>query len=168
MVQRGDASMEDVDAAMKLGAGAAVYRGATQLHACTGAHAGASSVGYPMGPFQLMDYVGLDTTSFITKGWAEDFPVRSQHAWMPDRRCSRQHVGARVVTWCRRSPSSGAWSSLTRKWRPTSLESSLARASTTTLLRSRARACLLYPFPAKSEVQPLRRVLPTTHASCVH
>jgi 3-hydroxyacyl-CoA dehydrogenase len=50
MVQRGDATMEDIDAAMKLGAG------------------------YPMGPFQLMDYVGLDTTSFITKGWAEDYP----------------------------------------------------------------------------------------------
>merc|ERR1712146_69674 len=41
---------EDVDAAMKLGAG------------------------YPMGPFQLLDYVGLDTTAFIAQGWAEDYP----------------------------------------------------------------------------------------------
>jgi 3-hydroxyacyl-CoA dehydrogenase len=40
-----DASFEDVDVAMKLGAG------------------------YPMGPFELMDYVGLDTIKFITDGW---------------------------------------------------------------------------------------------------
>ncbi|KAJ3205370.1 hypothetical protein HDU67_008889 [Dinochytrium kinnereticum] len=45
LVERGDASMQDVDTAMKLGAG------------------------YPMGPFELMDYVGLDTTKFITDGW---------------------------------------------------------------------------------------------------
>lgn len=50
MVQRGDATLEDVDVAMKLGAG------------------------HPMGPFQLLDYVGLDTTSFITHGWARDYP----------------------------------------------------------------------------------------------
>ena len=36
MVERGDASFQDVDAAMKLGAG------------------------YPMGPFELLDYTGLD------------------------------------------------------------------------------------------------------------
>ena len=36
MVERGDASFKDVDTAMKLGAG------------------------YPMGPFELLDYVGLD------------------------------------------------------------------------------------------------------------
>lgn len=45
MVERGDATKEDVDTAMKLGAG------------------------YPMGPFELMDYVGLDTVKFITDGW---------------------------------------------------------------------------------------------------
>ncbi|KAI8916562.1 3-hydroxyacyl-CoA dehydrogenase [Powellomyces hirtus] len=45
LVERGDASMQDVDVAMKLGAG------------------------YPMGPFELMDYVGLDTIKFITEGW---------------------------------------------------------------------------------------------------
>ena len=45
MVERGDASKEDVDIAMKLGAG------------------------YPMGPFELADYVGLDTTKFIVDGW---------------------------------------------------------------------------------------------------
>ena len=50
MVERGDATPEDVDAAMRLGCG------------------------YPMGPFALLDYVGLDTTSFITKGWSEDYP----------------------------------------------------------------------------------------------
>ncbi|KAI8825219.1 3-hydroxyacyl-CoA dehydrogenase [Fimicolochytrium jonesii] len=45
LVERGDASKEDVDTAMKLGAG------------------------YPMGPFELLDYVGLDTTKYITDGW---------------------------------------------------------------------------------------------------
>ncbi len=45
LVARGDATMRDVDTAMKLGAG------------------------YPMGPFELMDYVGLDTVLAITDGW---------------------------------------------------------------------------------------------------
>ncbi|PNI53733.1 HADH isoform 16 [Pan troglodytes] len=44
---KGDASKEDIDTAMKLGAG------------------------YPMGPFELLDYVGLDTTKFIVDGWHE-------------------------------------------------------------------------------------------------
>ncbi|KAK7072763.1 hypothetical protein SK128_009931 [Halocaridina rubra] len=50
MVERGDASPRDVDTAMKLGAG------------------------YPMGPFELMDYVGLDTGKFIVDGWAKADP----------------------------------------------------------------------------------------------
>uniref|UniRef100_A0ACB8E843 Uncharacterized protein n=1 Tax=Sphaerodactylus townsendi TaxID=933632 RepID=A0ACB8E843_9SAUR len=41
----GDASKEDIDVAMKLGAS------------------------YPMGPFELLDYVGLDTSKFIMDGW---------------------------------------------------------------------------------------------------
>eukprot|EP00842_Homolaphlyctis_polyrhiza_P003765 jgi/Hompol1/438/HPOL_002497-RA len=45
LVERGEATKEDVDTAMKLGAG------------------------YPMGPFELMDYVGLDTLKFISDGW---------------------------------------------------------------------------------------------------
>jgi len=47
MVERGDASFQDVDTAMKLGAG------------------------YPMGPFELMDMTGLDTGKFITDAWAK-------------------------------------------------------------------------------------------------
>lgn len=47
LYERGDASKEDIDTAMKLGAG------------------------YPMGPFELLDYVGLDTTKFIIDGWHE-------------------------------------------------------------------------------------------------
>jgi len=50
MVERGDATPQDVDTAMKLGAG------------------------YPMGPFQLADYVGLDTTKFIIDGWSKAYP----------------------------------------------------------------------------------------------
>merc|ERR1711953_321466 len=50
MVERGDATPKDVDTAMKLGAG------------------------NPMGPFELADYVGLDTTKFIIEGWAELYP----------------------------------------------------------------------------------------------
>jgi len=50
MFERGDATKEDIDVAMKLGAG------------------------YPMGPFQLADYVGLDTVKFILDGWFKQFP----------------------------------------------------------------------------------------------
>ncbi|XP_070614021.1 hydroxyacyl-coenzyme A dehydrogenase, mitochondrial [Erythrolamprus reginae] len=45
LFERGDASKEDIDVAMKLGAG------------------------HPMGPFELLDYVGLDTSKFIMDGW---------------------------------------------------------------------------------------------------
>lgn len=44
MLERGDATAKDIDIAMKLGAG------------------------YPMGPLELLDYVGLDTTKFILDG----------------------------------------------------------------------------------------------------
>lgn len=50
LYERGDASKEDIDTAMKLGAG------------------------YPMGPFELCDYVGLDTTKFIIDGWYKQDP----------------------------------------------------------------------------------------------
>ena len=30
--------------------------------------------GHPMGPFELADYVGLDTTKFIIDGWAQRYP----------------------------------------------------------------------------------------------
>jgi len=50
MVERGDASVKDVDTAMKLGAG------------------------HPMGPFELADYVGLDTNKFIMDGWSSRYP----------------------------------------------------------------------------------------------
>ncbi|XP_013389286.1 hydroxyacyl-coenzyme A dehydrogenase, mitochondrial [Lingula anatina] len=50
MLERGDATAKDIDVAMKLGAG------------------------YPMGPFELSDYVGLDTMKFILDGWSKNFP----------------------------------------------------------------------------------------------
>ncbi|CAI5454032.1 unnamed protein product [Caenorhabditis angaria] len=50
LYERGDASKEDIDVAMKLGAG------------------------YPMGPFELCDYVGLDTVKFIMEGWHQQYP----------------------------------------------------------------------------------------------
>ena len=46
-VERGDATPADIDTGMTLGCG------------------------YPMGPFTLLDYVGLDTTLFILEGWAK-------------------------------------------------------------------------------------------------
>jgi 3-hydroxyacyl-CoA dehydrogenase len=48
MVDRGDASIADIDIAMKLGAG------------------------HPMGPVLLADYVGLDTTRSILSGWVRE------------------------------------------------------------------------------------------------
>ncbi|KAG7176500.1 Hydroxyacyl-coenzyme A dehydrogenase-like, partial [Homarus americanus] len=50
ILERGDASVRDIDTSMKLGAG------------------------YPMGPFELMDYVGLDTGKFIVDGWHKEYP----------------------------------------------------------------------------------------------
>jgi 3-hydroxyacyl-CoA dehydrogenase len=50
MLERGDASKEDIDAAMQYGCG------------------------YPMGPITLTDYVGLDTTLAILEGWVARFP----------------------------------------------------------------------------------------------
>lgn len=45
MMEKGVATPQDIDIAMKLGAG------------------------HPMGPFELADYTGLDTTKFILDGW---------------------------------------------------------------------------------------------------
>ncbi len=50
MLERGDASKEDIDAAMQFGCG------------------------HPMGPITLTDYVGLDTTLSILEGWVERYP----------------------------------------------------------------------------------------------
>jgi 3-hydroxyacyl-CoA dehydrogenase len=50
MLERGDASKEDIDAAMQFGCG------------------------HPMGPLTLTDYVGLDTTLSILEGWVERYP----------------------------------------------------------------------------------------------
>ncbi len=50
MLERGDATKEDIDTAMQLGCG------------------------YPMGPITLTDYVGLDTTLYILEGWHERYP----------------------------------------------------------------------------------------------
>lgn len=50
MLERGDATARDIDTAMKLGAG------------------------HPMGPFELCDYVGLDTQKKIQDIWHERFP----------------------------------------------------------------------------------------------
>jgi 3-hydroxyacyl-CoA dehydrogenase len=50
MVERGDATPKDVDTGMKLGCG------------------------HPMGPIELLDYVGLDTTLSILEGWQKRFP----------------------------------------------------------------------------------------------
>ncbi|KAE8539394.1 hypothetical protein D1P53_004494 [Cryptococcus gattii VGV] len=54
MVERGDATAEDIDTAMELGAGYPNLR-----------------LTIAMGPFKLLDFVGLDTTSYIAEGWRE-------------------------------------------------------------------------------------------------
>uniref|UniRef100_A0A7S4PD71 3-hydroxyacyl-CoA dehydrogenase n=1 Tax=Paramoeba aestuarina TaxID=180227 RepID=A0A7S4PD71_9EUKA len=50
LYERGEASIVDIDAGMKFGAG------------------------HPMGPIMLADYVGLDTTLFILEGWVKNHP----------------------------------------------------------------------------------------------
>lgn len=59
MLDRGDASKEDIDTGMQLGCG------------------------HPMGPLTLTDYVGLDTTLFILEGWTERYPDEPTFA-IPD------------------------------------------------------------------------------------
>lgn len=56
MLERGDASPADIDTAMKLGCG------------------------HPMGPIELTDYVGLDTTLAILKGWVKAHPQEAAFA----------------------------------------------------------------------------------------
>lgn len=50
MVDRKDASVQDIDVSMQLGAG------------------------HPMGPLHLADYIGLDTCLFIVQGWVQKYP----------------------------------------------------------------------------------------------
>ncbi len=50
MYENGIASMEDIDTGMKLGCG------------------------YPMGPFELLDYVGLDTTLYAAEAIYKEYP----------------------------------------------------------------------------------------------
>jgi len=50
MMERGDATVQDIDTAMKLGAG------------------------YPMGPFEMLDFIGLDTYKSVADGWYKKFP----------------------------------------------------------------------------------------------
>jgi len=50
MVDRHEASVNDIDLALQLGAG------------------------HPMGPLHLADYIGLDTCYSIVKGWTEKYP----------------------------------------------------------------------------------------------
>ncbi|KAF9505931.1 hypothetical protein BS47DRAFT_482153 [Hydnum rufescens UP504] len=59
MFERGDASAEDIDTAMKLGAG------------------------YPMGPLELTDFVGLDTSKFIADGWRERIETSEEELHIP-------------------------------------------------------------------------------------
>jgi 3-hydroxyacyl-CoA dehydrogenase len=57
MAERGDADMKDIDTAMRLG------------------------TGHPMGPFELIDYIGLDTMKFILDGWHQRYP--EDHRFTP-------------------------------------------------------------------------------------
>jgi len=50
MVDRGEASVKDIDISMQLGAG------------------------HPMGPLHLADYIGLDTCQYIVEGWTSKYP----------------------------------------------------------------------------------------------
>ena len=73
MLERGDATKEDIDAAMQFGCG------------------------YPMGPITLTDYVGLDTTlSSCRAGWSATRTSRPS----PFRSSSSE--GLRKASWAAR------------------------------------------------------------------
>jgi 3-hydroxyacyl-CoA dehydrogenase len=56
LAEGGDAEVSDIDKAMRLG------------------------TGHPMGPFELMDYIGLDTMKFIMDGWHQRCPEDHRYA----------------------------------------------------------------------------------------
>jgi len=74
MLERGDATAKDIDTAMKLG------------------------TGYPMGPMELSDYVGLDTAKFIIDGWRKNDPTNPLFAPSPllDRLVSEGKLGVKA------------------------------------------------------------------------
>ncbi|KAI6221783.1 3-hydroxybutyryl-CoA dehydrogenase [Aphelenchoides fujianensis] len=59
MAERGDAEPKDIDTAMKLGAG------------------------HPLGPFEVADFIGLDTVKFILDGWHQSYPEDPRYKPMP-------------------------------------------------------------------------------------
>lgn len=59
MVERGDATVDDIDTAMKLGAG------------------------YPMGPFELTDLIGIDTARNVRQFYHEFYPDNPQYNTSP-------------------------------------------------------------------------------------
>merc|ERR1712059_155213 len=69
MVERGDATFQDVDAAMKLGCG------------------------YPMGPFELLDYTGIDLHKYINDN--ENLPFRAPSK-MIDQLVSEGKLGVKT------------------------------------------------------------------------
>lgn len=74
MVDRGDASPEDIDLAMQLGAG------------------------HPMGPIHLSDYVGLDINLAVLSGWMERYPEESSF-FVPDvlrEKCEAGDLGRKT------------------------------------------------------------------------
>ncbi|CAG8650471.1 7468_t:CDS:2 [Paraglomus occultum] len=75
LVERGEATHEDVDTAMKLGAG------------------------MPMGPFELADFVGLYTLKFIADGWRQGGKIDA-HLVAPiktlDDLVARNHLGRKT------------------------------------------------------------------------
>jgi 3-hydroxyacyl-CoA dehydrogenase len=74
LVERGDATVSDVDLSMQLGAG------------------------HPMGPLHLADYIGLDTCLFIVEGWVRDYPNDTSF-YVPDvlrRKVERNELGRKT------------------------------------------------------------------------
>jgi 3-hydroxyacyl-CoA dehydrogenase len=71
MLERGDATARDIDTAMKLGAG------------------------YPMGPFELLDYVGLDTQKFIMDAWTArgDPELKMKRSKLVETMVNKGHLG---------------------------------------------------------------------------
>nr|CAD2181514.1 unnamed protein product [Meloidogyne enterolobii] len=74
LAESGNASHRDIDAAMRLG------------------------TGHPMGPFELMDYIGLDTMKFIMDGWHQRCP--DDHRYTPCESLERLVTSGKVGRKC--------------------------------------------------------------------
>ena len=110
MLERGDATAEDIDLAMKLGAGKPPLLFCGQLRLMFNELINflnringsifqihlSPSIGYPMGPFQLQDMVGIDVYKFIVDAWKSKGADFVEESPLIDRMVKEGNLGRKT------------------------------------------------------------------------